>query len=142
MSAEQQQPDRRSSAQIRLGGRASHSPRENKIPHTDPVSAWRFRCTDGGDEAAGSGERAGEEGVPGGGADADGFQRWGMGSQAQIGLTNADRGGEHHASCQSQTPKVVARMYQALAGGEHPGNNVLGDLRVVSYWIDTLVLKN
>nr|XP_045090005.1 uncharacterized protein LOC109785868 [Aegilops tauschii subsp. strangulata] len=52
------------------------------------------------------------------------FQRWGMGSQAQIGLTNADRGGEHHASCQSQTPKVVARMYQALAGGEHPGNNV------------------
>ena len=34
----------------------------------------RFRCTDGGNEAAGSGERAGEEGVPGGGADADGAQ--------------------------------------------------------------------
>ena len=36
--------------------------------------AGRFRCTDGGGEAAGPGERAGEEGVPGGGADAHGAQ--------------------------------------------------------------------
>ena len=31
--------------------------------------AGRFRCTNGGGEAAGPRERAGEEGVPGGGVD-------------------------------------------------------------------------
>lgn len=36
--------------------------------------AGRFRCTDGGGEAAGPRERAGEEGVPGGGADTGGAQ--------------------------------------------------------------------